>query len=238
MSTWPFKILVKYTTRGRVDRFFEGMESIYNLCSQPEHMRVLITCDLDDKIMCNDEVKNRIEGYKHAHVIYGTSTGKINAINRDMDILPDDFKDWDIIANFSDDQRFTIFGWDDLIRTDFNSVFPETLDGYMAYLDTDTQGALSTLLIAGRKFMDLFGFIYNPVYISLFADNEMEDIARMMGKFHYTGYTIYQHLLPAYGHLPEDEMWRIQQDIGWNTDSIIYYERKSRNFDIDLLSLK
>lgn len=224
MSKWPFKILVKYTTRGRVDRFFEGMETIYNLCSQPDYIRVIITADLDDEKMNNDDVKERISKYKNAHVIYGTSTGKINAINRDMDILPDDFKDWDIIANFSDDQRFTIFGWDDLIRTDFNSVFPETLDGYMAYLDVDTKGSLSTLLIAGRKFIDLFGFIYDPVFISLFADNLVEDCAKHLGKYHYTGYTIYQHLLPCYGHLPEDEMWRIQQDIGWNTDIVTYYD--------------
>lgn len=226
MSKWPFKILVKYTTKGRRNRFFDGMDSIYNFCSQPDYIRVMVTCDIDDPEMNTKEVKDKIESYKNAHVIYGTSTGKINAINRDMDILPDGFKDWDIIANFSDDQRFTIFGWDDLIRANFNSVFPETLDGYMAYLDPDTQGALSTLLIAGRKFIDRFGFIYDPQFKSLFCDNLVEDCAKHLKKYHYTGYQIYQHFNPAYGHekFEEDAMFRQQQDLGWDVDQKLYYE--------------
>lgn len=237
MNTWPFKILVKYATRGRVDRFFEGMETIYNLCSQPEHIRVLITADLDDDKMNNEEVKERISKYKHAHIIYGKSDNKIHAINRDFELMPDEWNDWQIIANFSDDMRWTIFGWDDLIRVDFNQISPD-FSHYIAYLDNDTKGALSTLYIAGRKFHDHFGFTYNPAYISLFADNEAEDISHIMNKYHYTGYSIYQHLLPAYGHLPEDEMWRIQQDIGWNADSVTYAERKARNFDLPLIKNK
>lgn len=224
MSQWPFIILVKYTTRGRVDRFFDGMESIYNLCSQPDYMRVLITADFDDKTMCNDEVKGRISKYKNARIVYGTSTGKINAINRDLNILPDNFKEYDILANFSDDQRFTAFGWDDIIRTHFNSVFPESLDGYMAYLDADTNGALSTLLIAGKKFIDSFGFIYDPIFLSLFADNLVEDCAKHLGKYHYTAQTIYKHLLPSYGHLPPDAMYEEQQRTGWSIDQVTYYD--------------
>ncbi len=232
---YPFLILVKFTTRGRVDRFFEGMESIYSLCSLPDYMRVLITADEDDLSMNNDEVRERISKYKHAHIVYGKSDNKIHAINRDFDKLPDGWDKWAIIANFSDDQRFTIYGWDDLIRIDFNSVFPETLDGYMAYLDPDTHGALSTLYIAGRAFYESFGFVYNPAYLSLFADNEQEDIAKMQGRYHYTGYSIYQHLNPAYHHhktYPEDAMFRQQQDLGWAVDSVTYNERKARNFDI------
>lgn len=230
MSKWPFKILVKYTTRGRVDRFFEGMETIYNLCSQPDYIRVLITCDEDDIEMNNESVKKRIAAYKNAHVIYGTSTGKINAINRDFDLMPEEWKDWDIIANFSDDMRWVIFGWDDLIRVDYNSVSTD-FSHYMAYLDTDTKSALSTLYIAGRKFFDMFGFVYDPMFISLFCDNLVEDVAKHIGKYHYTGYEIYKHLCPSYGHIPEDTMFRTQQDIGWSVDSVTYFNVKEKGID-------
>jgi hypothetical protein len=221
MSKWPFKILVKYATRGRPSRFFEGMETIYNLCSQPDYIRVLITADEDDLEMNNDEVKEKIAKYKHAHVIYGTSTGKINAINRDFDIMPEEWKDWEIICNFSDDQRWIVFGWDDRIRIDYNYISPD-FSHFMAYLDPDTQGALSTLYIAGRKFFDFFGWVYDPIFIALFCDNLIEDSARYMGKYHYTGYTIYKHLCPSYGHIPEDSMFRQQQDIGWSIDQWTY----------------
>lgn len=217
----PYLILVKYTTRGRPERFFDGMDSIYSNCVRPEYLRVLITCDTDDLSMNNQSVVDKISEYKNAHVIFGTSTGKINAINRDLDIMPDDFKGYDILANFSDDQRFTSYGWDESVRGDFSQL---DLSYYVAYLDHDTQGALSTLLIAGKDWVNMFGWIYDPIFLSLFADNLVEDCAKYLGKYHYTGYSIYQHLLPSYGHLPEDKMFREQQDIGWTVDQATYNE--------------
>lgn len=219
----PLKILVKYATRGRPERFFDGMNTIYDLCSQPEYLRVLITADTDDPTMFNDEVRDRIGGYKNAMVIYGKSEGKIHATNRDFDLIPNEWKDWDVVCNFSDDQRWTILGWDDCIRGDFKMFSPE-LSHFMAYLDVDTKGVLSTLYIAGRNFFNLFGFVYDEAFKSLFADNLVEDVARYLGKYHYTGYTIYQHLLPSYGHLPEDAMFREQQDLGWSVDMNTYNE--------------
>lgn len=215
----PLKLLVNYTTRGRKDRFFDGMESIYNNCAKPEHMRVLISCDIDDEEMNNPDVVKRVAEYPNTYLIFGTSTGKINAINRDLNILPDDFADYDVLVNFSDDQRFVIYGWDECIRSDFANV---DLSYYVAYLDTDTNGALSTLMIAGKQWIDMFGFVYDPQFKSLFCDNLAEDCAKHLGKFHYTGYTIYQHLLPSYGHLPEDKMFREQQTIGWTVDQVTY----------------
>lgn len=215
-------ILIKYASRGRPERFFEGMDSIYQLCSNTDLIRVLVTADVDDKSMCNNEVRDRIMGYKNAIVIYGESQNKIHATNRDMDLLPDKWHDWDIIANFSDDMRWTVFGWDELIRIDFLSISPD-FSHFIAYLDPDTHGALSTLYIAGRNFFNKFGFIYDPIFVSLFADNLVEDCAKKMGKYHYTGYSIYHHLNPAYyPQFEKDEMFNTQQSIGWSVDQVTY----------------
>ncbi len=229
---WPFLILVKFATRGRPDRFFDGMDSIYNLCSQPDYIRVLITADTDDLSMNNDEVKGRISKYKNAEIIYGESKNKIHATNRDLDKLPKGWEEWNIIANFSDDQRWNIFGWDELIRVDFKSVSAD-FSHYMAYLDPDTHGALSTLYIAGRKFVDMFGFIYDEQFISLFCDNLAEDAAKAIGKYHYTGYSIYKHYNSAYNYpdFPKDEMFIEQQRIGWEVDQKTYYDLISKGID-------
>lgn len=224
-----YKILVKYASRGRPERFFDGLNTIRNLCYNQSRVFTLVTLDTDDLTMNNDEVKEKIAQYPNVHPIYGKSEGKIHAINRDLDLIPDEWKDWDIVANFSDDMRWTMNGWDELIRADFRQFSPDC-SHFMAYLDEDAKGAISTLYIAGRKWFDRFGYIYNPVYLSLFCDNEIEDIAKMLGKYHYTGYTIYKHLLPAYGHLPEDNLWRTQQDLGWTVDMKTYNERKEKNF--------
>lgn len=223
MSEWPFKILVKYASRGRRQRFFDGLDNIFELAEFPDRLLVLISLDIDDPEMCNDEVKEKLSTYKNVHVCWGISKNKIHATNRDFDKIPEHFKDWLIIANFSDDMKWLLYGWDTMIRVDFNSVSPD-FSHYMAYLDTDTQSALSTLFICGKKFYDLFGFIYDEMFLSLFADNLVEDCAKHIGKYHYTGYTIYKHQCPSYGHLPEDTMFRSQQDLGWSVDMKTYYD--------------
>lgn len=223
MSEWPFKILVKYASRGRRQRFFDGLDNIFSTCEFPDRLLVLISLDEDDPEMFNNEVKERLSEYKNIHVCWGVSKNKIHATNRNISDVPEHFKDWSIICNFADDMKWVTYGWDTMIRVDFNSVSPD-FSHYMAYLDTDTQSALSTLFICGRKFYDLFGFIYDEIFLSLFADNLVEDCAKHIGKYHYTGYTIYQHQCPSYGHLPEDPMFRQQQDVGWSVDMATYYD--------------
>lgn len=225
MSTWPFKILVKYASRGRKQRFFDGLDNIFATCEFPDRLLVLISLDEDDAEMCNDEVKEKLATYSNIKVCWGLSKNKIHACNRDFDKIPESFKDYQIVANFSDDQRWTIYGWDTIIRTDFNSISPD-FSHYMAYLDPDTGGALSTLFICGRGWYDRFGFIYDPQFKSLFCDNLVEDCAKYLGKYHYTGYSIYRHYNPSYlySDFPPDEMYKQQQDIGWTEDQKLYYE--------------
>lgn len=225
---YPFKILIKYATKGRPERFFGGMDSIYNLCEMPEHLRVLVTADIDDPNMFNDMVKERVEKYKNAKIIYGTSKGKINAINRDMDILPNGFEDWDILVNFSDDQRFVMPRWDMYLRVHFNSLAPD-MDGYLSFLDPDTKGALTTTAIIGRKYYERFGFIYDPIFDSLFCDNMADDAAKALGKYHFIALELIHHYNPSYGYkdfLP-DQMYIDQQKIGWTKDKETYYRLKA-----------
>lgn len=225
MSNWPFIILVKYASRNRPDRFLDGLKNIYDTCAQPNYIRVLVTADLDDPTMCNQEMRDKINSYPNCEVIYGTSENKIHAINRDLDILPDNFKGWHIVANFSDDQRWTMAGWDDIIRTQFNFTSPD-FSHYIAYRDPDTGDALSTLLIAGRKWIDTFGFIYDPIFVSLFCDNIVEEAAKHLGKYHYTGQEIYRHFNSAYNYpdFPKDDQFIQQQSIGWDVDMKLYHK--------------
>lgn len=239
----PFKILVKYASRGRKKRFFDGLDNIFSTCEFPDRLLVLISLDTDDPEMCNDEVKEKLSTYKNIHVCWGLSDNKIHACNKDFDKIPENFKDWAIVCNFSDDQRWTAYGWDTMIRVDFNNVSPD-FSHYMAYLDPDTHGALSTLFICGRKFYNVFGFIYDEQFFSLFCDNLAEDVAKHLGKYHYTGYQIYQHFNPSYGYerFEPDQLYIDQQKIGWDLDQKLYYkiigegvEKYLERFDIKSL---
>lgn len=232
MNEWPFKILVKYATRGRRERFFGGMDTIYSLADLPEYIFTLVTADEDDSEMNNDFVKTKLKTYPNTEIIYGKSDSKIHAINRDFDKLPSYMSGWDIVVNFSDDQRFVSQKWDTQIRIDFNSVFPD-LDGYMSYLDPDTRGALTTTSIMGKRYFNRFGFVYDPSFKSLFCDNLSDDCAKALGKYHYTGYQLIHHYNPAYGYsdFPRDSMFEEQQKIGWDTDQQTYNRIKNEGIE-------
>lgn len=212
------KILFKYPSRGRVDRFFDGLDSIYNNLVDTKNFHVSCTFD-DDDIMVSAETTERIGRYPNLSVKGGSSESKIHAINRDM---PD--YDWDILIVMSDDMRFTFYGFDEIIR----GCFDTGLDVF-AHLPDHDEKEISTLYVAGRDFYNHFGFIYDPAYKSLFCDVELMEIAKEMGKYLYVGIPgLFEHLLPAYGHLPADEMWTRQQEIGWTVDQKTYLDRKSK----------
>ena len=227
----PFKILFKYPSRERPDRFFQGMESIYQNLADLDNFYVLVTADLNDPSMYNEEVKQRINTYKNAFVIYGNSKSKIHAINRDLDVKGE-WSDFDILICMSDDMKFNLYGFDDCIRVDMNCHFPD-FDGLLHYPDQDAKEWLATMYIAGRKFFERFGHIYNPGFKSLWCDNLLMDISKLLGKYKYCVYQINLHLNPAYGHLPRDPMFNEQQG-HWGEDEALYNQIKARGYDLHL----
>jgi hypothetical protein len=225
MST-PFKILFKFATRGRVERFFNSLDSIVYNIKDVDYYHVSVAADTDDLQMCNDEVKERISKYKNVSVEWGISKSKIHAINRDMPKYP-----FDILVNTSDDMVFNMYGFDQCIRVDMNEHFPG-FDGLLHYPDQDAKEHLATMYIAGRKWWEFRGKnIYHPSYKSLWCDNEEQEAAKIMGKYKYCGYQINVHLNPAYGYLQKDELFIKQQGF-WEVDEINYYARKAKNFDL------
>jgi hypothetical protein len=224
MKNPPFK-LFKYPSRGRPERFFKSLDSIYNNVSDKDHFHVSVTADLDDATMNNPEVIEKINSYPNISIAWGHSESKIDAVNRS---IPD--MDWDVIIVHSDDMVFNIFGFDTMIGVDMMNHFPDG-DGLLHYPDQDAKSALATMYIAGRKYYDRFGYVYHPSYKSLWADNEVQEVAKTLHKYFYCGYQINVHLNPAYGHLPKDEMFNKQQGF-WNEDEANYHKRAALNFGL------
>jgi hypothetical protein len=223
MNDQPLKILFKYPSRGRRQRFLDGMHSIINNLKDANNYQILVTADSNDPEM--DFVNQDSPNFKNTIIKYGESVSKIHAINKDMEFADND---WDIIVCMSDDMRFLFYGFDEIIRSEFKQ---HGLDTLLHIPDQDAGAALQTMYIAGRAYYDRFGFIYNPVYDSLFCDNEVHEIAVKLGKYRYVDYNgLLAHLNPAYGHLPKDELFISQQQTGWTKDSQTYNERKAKNF--------
>lgn len=221
------KILFKFPSRSRPDRFFKTLDNLHSMIADKDNFHIVCTLDEDDPTMNNEEIKARIAGYAYTTAMWGKSYSKIHAFNRDML----EISGWDICVAVSDDFQFTVYGFDNLIRECFRINSPDT-DGLHHWMDQDAKHIIPILYVAGRKYFMRDMFIYNPLYLSLFCDNESAEVAKIRGKYCFSGIRILNHLNPAYGHLPRDEQFNRQQDM-WGHDERIFNLRKANNFGFD-----
>ena len=115
------KLLIKFPTRQRSERFYEAMDYLLTALRRPEDVSILLTLDSDDATMNTDEIKNQIAFYTDFYqvsitTVYSLSKNKIHACNRDLDIYEEP---WDILLLLSDDMYPVTLGFDKIILDTF-----------------------------------------------------------------------------------------------------------------------
>lgn len=232
------QILCKFPSRQRPHKFFLCIKKYIDLQTTND-VRYLITLDKDDNLLL--AYTNYCETLKSQGVnleyVVGESTGKIHAVNRDMD----DAGDWDILVLGSDDMQCVYHGWDNVLQTEMKEHYPDT-DGVLFHKDGFTE--LNTMVIAGRLYLDKLSFmtyelseiaIYHPDYVSLWCDNEFMDVSRQLGKE-----TIFETVLFKHEHYSNGSQFHHTKDALMNKtekyyrqDKEVYERRKSFNFGLD-----
>lgn len=220
------KILYKFATRSRPDRFFKCMDNMVAMMRHDDY-RICVSCDLDDPTMFNDEVKERIYSYKNTLLCYGTSENKVSAINRDLGLIP--FTNWDILINMSDDMEFIQPGFDTLILQDYAKF--AVGDVLMHYPDQAAGAALITMAIMDKKYYERFNYIYNPEYKSLFCDNEQQEVAKLLGRYVFIKRRLFNHNHPAWGLAPVDALMTWTESFYYE-DKTTFERRKLINFGV------
>jgi len=195
-----YKILFKYASRSRNEKFFDGLDNILSNLNDLNNFCILCSLDADDETMNNQQSIKRITEYVKKYpanivVKFGKSKNKIDAINRDVNEFKERF-DFDILVNFSDDMQFIVQSFDKTIREKFYIAYPN-LDGNIYFNDGFVGDAISTMSIIGRKYYDKFNYIYHPSYHSLWCDNEYTMVAKTEKKIVYFDEKIYIHNHPA-----------------------------------------
>jgi len=216
------RIMYKFATRSRPHKFFEALDNIQKYSQHDDYM-ILVTADIDDALMFNDEVIERVKEYPKAHILFGTSKNKIDAINRDLDLFPE----WDILINMSDDMAFISHGYDKQIINDFQSF--RSLDLLLHYPDQKAWFAMCTMAIMGKYYYNRDGYIYNPVYKSLFCDNEQMEVAKMRGRYKYIKKRLFNHNNPMHGLAPKDEL-HLKTIADHKEDKATFEKRKAEKF--------
>lgn len=200
--------LFNFASRSRPDNFFRGVKSIMDNFSNENTFRIIGVFDYDDESMKTHEVYSTLaELGSLIDPCWGTSVGKIDAINRECENFGEN---WDILINMSDDMVFTKKDFD----KDIVAAMPEDLDGYLHFRDTNHKqpDALCTLHIVGKKYFDRDKFIYHPDYISVWADNWNDTIAKLRKKYIFVSEVIFNHIHPCYRKAPMDEQYRRTED--------------------------
>lgn len=206
------KILYKFASRERPDKFFACLD---NIIENTRHDNYVILCslDLDDTTMFNNEVIERLNKYSQVVYKFGTSKNKIDAINRDIELIPE----WDILCNHSDDMVFIKEGFD----LDILAAF-EGFDGLVHFPDQQ-QKVLCTYAMLSRKYYDLDGYIYHPDFKSVFADNYQQYMAKKRFQYRLIDKPILEHRHFAWGYGEKDALLiKTENKETYHQDSLTY----------------
>jgi len=215
----PLHIAFKFTTRSRPDLFHRGMKSIIDNVSDKENYSILVTCDADDVTM-KDEFNHYTQ--KNIQFVYGYSKSKIDAINRDLELLNPEF---DILVNMSDDMVFIQQGFDEVIRKDFKL----TTDLCLHFPD-GFRNDIITMAILGKEYFERFNYIYEPDYKSLWCDNEMTDVAKMLNRYKFNPDVIFHHVHPNNTKDAKLDQQYIKTEAFYREDEAVYKRRKEADF--------
>lgn len=222
------KILYSLASRSRPEKLINCIENIINL-SRHDNYIILLTLDVDDVTVATKEFNEKLKSYgEKVKPVYQFSKSKIDAINKNTWIITD----FDILINFSDDQKFLIEGFDLEIIKDMEEFFPDT-DGFLHYPDSHAKHLLPTMSIIGKKYYARFNYIYHPDYVNVYCDNEAMDVAKILGKHQFVDKNIYDHFHPAWGTADTDEQYlKSENPASYAIDAATYEKRKLNNFGL------
>jgi hypothetical protein len=213
-------IVFKYATRSRPSNFDRGIESILQNLEDKENYYIIVSCDENDVTMLNHHLKY-VDNPK-IRFAYGHSKNKIDAINRDLHLLPND---WGVLVNMSDDMVFVKEGFDNIIRNDFAGDSDLCLhypDGY--------RKDIITMSIMGRIYYHRFYYIYHPTYVSLFCDDEQTSVAKILNKYKYIDNQLFIHKHPMNDSSVSFDQQYQHTESYFATDKETFRHRKANNF--------
>jgi len=226
------ELLIKLPTRERTEKLFKYLDQYYALLSGKHSYHFLISCDTNDIKMNNEEVKKRFEGYENLTVIYGNSSCKIEACNRDMEYAPS----FDVLLMASDDMWPMAQGYDDIIIKAMQEYFSD-LDGVLNFADGNDKGPciLNTYPILGRRFYERYSYIYHPAYESFFPDFELAVVSRILEKESILDTVLLTHKIPGPTWGSADDLYN-RNLRPYRADEAIFAKRLAKEFDLEGLT--
>lgn len=222
------RIAFVFPSRSRNKKFFAALDNILDNVFLEDHF-IFAKLDKDDVTMNNIETKERLEKeYPEVIVKWGYSKNKIHACNRHLEDLPP----CDIIVLMSDDMKWIYFGFDEEIRNAFEKLSPN-LDSVIHFPEDKSAERTMVLTIMGINLYKKLGYLYWPEYQSVYCDNDLTEMCRKMGKYHFVKKKLYVHNHPIWQKSEWDEQYKKNEapDV-YKKDHSVYIKRKANNFGL------
>ncbi|MBP6512317.1 MAG: glycosyltransferase [Bacteroidia bacterium] len=190
-----------------------------SLADDPKSIEYAISLDTSDNTV--EDYKNTFKDVDVKILMY-PNRSIVDAVNNGAN-----WASGDIFVVVSDD--FEAFkGWDTAIieRLDINRA--ELLHTF----DT-IQNNVCTLPILTKKYFELFGHIYHPHYISMFADDDMTECAKLVNGYVEAFDLVFAHNHWVNGKNPKDKTYdRENSKTAWEVGKRMFQQRKARRFDL------
>jgi hypothetical protein len=215
-------ILIKFPSRGRPDKFKNTLSIYLDRQSNKHNIKFICSFDIDDSSMNSDDIKNYLNNKTNIKYYYGLSSNKIEAINANMDIL----EPYNILILAADDLFPIVDGYDDIIVNDMIKYYPD-MDGTLHYMNPNWEERLDVGCIMTKKYYDRFNFIYNPLYKSIYCDNEYMEVAKILNKHKYIANQIFAHHY-VISDPTANKNWVFNRE-----DEEMYNYRRQNNFFIE-----
>lgn len=208
------KILYNFASRSRPEKLIACLENITKF-SRHSHYQIIVTADIDDDTMTNPAIRDKVISFPNTKILYGTSTGKINAINKNVPLAN---PDWTILCNHSDDMWFIKEGFD----LDIIEAF-ENYNGLVHFPDQKAGEALITYAMMHRDYYELDHYVYHPAFVSVYADNYQHEVAKKRGKYKFVNKQILEHRHPIWGYGVADDLLKKTEDpVTYNADHVTF----------------
>jgi hypothetical protein len=218
------KLLIQFPTRNRPIKFLNVLKIYNDLLSDNENYFINVSCDVDDQLMNNNDIKNEISKLKNTRLVFNQNKSKIEAINNGFSDI-----EYDIILLASDDMVPEIKNYDEIIRDEMKKNFVDT-DGILWFNDGNHGDNLNTLCILGKKYYDRFNYIYNPEYKSLWSDNEFTIVGNMLKKQVYNSKVIIRHKHHSVDKSNEFDSLYQRNETHYGDDFLTFKRRQEKNF--------
>ena len=217
-------LLIKIPTRSRPTQFFKNLDLYYQKISGEVPCKFLISCDSDDLSMNNPEIMERFKQYPDLSVSFNNNNSKVEAYNRDIE----NNLDFDILLVTSDDLEPVVDSFDKIIVDTMLAAFPD-YDGVLNFNDGHVGGECNTMPVIGKKYYQRFNYVYHPAYKSLYCDEELTLVSKILHKENVCNQVIIRHNHPVFGLAAWDALYYRNEQLK-SQDQTTFLLRKQHNF--------